>query len=104
MKDPHRFLTLGTLLPVTFIVLILFVPPAIAQKSQKAIDYYNSGLRKQENGDFDGALPNLAAAYTRRAVIETLQGKKAEALRDLRKLSSLIQAYVRLSRSSSRNV
>jgi len=41
-------------------VFTLCPQPSIAQKSQKAIDYYNSGLRKQESGDLEGALADSA--------------------------------------------
>ncbi|HTG17921.1 MAG TPA: tetratricopeptide repeat protein, partial [Blastocatellia bacterium] len=53
---------------------------------------YALGTVRQANKDLEGALadyskaisldPNLAAAYSSRAVIETLQGKKVEALQD----------------------
>ncbi len=57
--------------------------------------YYVRGTVRQAKRDMDGALvdysraisldPNLAQAHTSRAVIETLQGKKAEAVQDFEK-------------------
>ena len=41
---------------IALAVVTIFLTPALGQKAQKAIDYYNSGLQKQENGDVDGAL------------------------------------------------
>src|SRR2546429_9371221 len=68
-------------------IITLFLAPVIGQKSQKASDYYNSGLQKQEKGDLDGALadydkaialePRLAAAYNNRANIK-LQRERSE--------------------------
>jgi len=46
MKNALRFRTLTTLLVVRFTVFILFALAAIAQKSLKASDHCNGGLRK----------------------------------------------------------
>ncbi len=43
-------------------IITLFLAPVIGQKSQKASDYYNSGLQKQERGDLDGALADYDKA------------------------------------------
>jgi tetratricopeptide (TPR) repeat protein len=61
----------------------LFLVPSLGQKSEKASDYYNRGLQKQDSGDLEGALaaydkalelqPRLAEAYNNRANIK-LQG------------------------------
>jgi tetratricopeptide (TPR) repeat protein len=57
--------------------------------------YYALGTARQAKQDLNGALveysraisldPNFASAYTSRAVIETLQGKKVEARQDFEK-------------------
>src|SRR4030095_679139 len=101
MKTTGRFRKLETLLVVTLMCasFTLCPTPLIAQKSQKAIDYYNSGLRKQESGDLDGALadydkalalePRLADAYNNRANIKLQKGDLDGAIGDYSKAIEL---------------
>ena len=102
MKITDRFRKPKTLLLVTlttFAFFTLYPSPLIAQKSQKATDYYNSGLRKQESGDLDGALadydkalalePRLADAYNNRANIKLQKGDPDGAIGDYSKAIEL---------------